>query len=94
MERFLLTLQGKRVVIDLIGCFGKRLRTRIFLLNPFIVLLNPIVQSRFCGKSFGALGFPLRWAFCLGSFVGGSSNSGSTQKEGVAHSQQMFPLLC
>ena len=94
VERFLLTLQGKRVVIDLIGCFGKRLRTRIFLLNPFIVLLNPIVQSRFCGKSFGALGFPLRWAFCLGSFVGGSSNSGSTQKEGVAHSQQMFPLLC
>ena len=36
VERFLLTLQGKRVVIDLIGCFGKRLRTRIFLLNPFI----------------------------------------------------------
>ncbi|RVW49974.1 hypothetical protein CK203_091801 [Vitis vinifera] len=39
VERFLLTLQGKR--------------------------------SHFCGKSFGALGFPLRWAFLLGKLCGG-----------------------
>ncbi|RVX14417.1 putative ribonuclease H protein [Vitis vinifera] len=45
--------------------------------------LEPNSAVPFLWKSFGALGFPLRWAFCLGSFVGGSSNSGSTQKEGA-----------
>ena len=36
---------------------------RFFLVNPFIILLNLVVQSRFPGASFGALVFLLRWVF-------------------------------
>ena len=45
----------------------------IFLLNPFIVLLNLDVQSRFRGTSYGALVFLLRWVSLLGKLHGGRS---------------------
>ena len=64
VERFLLTLQGKRLVIDLED-------RGIFLLNPFIVLLNQEVQSCFCETSFEALVFPLWWVSLLGKHRGG-----------------------
>ena len=59
---------------------------RIFLLNPFIVLLSLYVQSCFRGTSFVALVFLLRWVSLLGKLRGGSPNPRSTQKEGVEHS--------
>ncbi|RVX11243.1 hypothetical protein CK203_019778 [Vitis vinifera] len=48
VERFLFSLQGKKVdtnMEDRVG--GKRLRMIFFLLNPFIVLWRAAVQSRF-----------------------------------------------
>ena len=71
MERFLLTLQGKRLIIDLGDrVLWKETKDRIFPSNPFIVLLNLKVQSRFRVTLFGALVFPLRWISLLGKHCG------------------------
>ena len=67
VERFLFSLQGKKVdtnMEDRVG--GKRLRMIFFLLNPFIVLWRAAVQSRFRTS----LVLLLRLVFCLGAFMG------------------------
>ena len=75
VARLLSTLQGKRLVVGLEDkVVWKETKNEIFfLLNPFIILLNLVVQSRFHGTSFRALVFLLRWVFLLGKLHGGRS---------------------
>ena len=71
VERLLETIQGRRLNFNLEDrCCGKRLRTRIFLLNAFIVLLILEVQFSFQRTLFGALVFLLKRVFLLGKLLG------------------------
>ena len=56
VERFLFSLQGKRVVFNLEDSYGgRKQRVVIFPLNPFIVLWKVAAQSRSRKALFGAL---------------------------------------
>ena len=88
VERFLLTLQEKMLVIDLEDrVLWKETKDKNFSIKSLYSALEPRIAVPFSWNIIWSPCVPTKMGFfCLGTIVGEVCNPRSTQKEGVAHS--------